>query len=141
VESVGRRVARYVFRQAEDALTFLRGSDMPAALAPALAVRGAAVAQKESFFEFTHDFDGRFAATLAIERVAGRGLELHVTVTEGGAPVDGARVTLSKDARTVDSASTEAGACSFSDLPAARYLLDVKRAGQAIGQLHVDVLA
>ena len=30
---------------------------------------------------------------------------------------------------------------AFAGLPAARYLLDVRRGPQAIGQLHVDVLA
>lgn len=148
---VGRRVARYVFRLAGSALTFLRGSDLPAALAPALAVRGAEVEREPSFFEFTHDF-GAASARLQIERVEGRGFELGLTLTAGERPVDGARVTLRRvggdepggkgpGGKVIDSQSTEDGACSFAGLPAAHYELDVKRGAEALGTVHVDVLS
>jgi hypothetical protein len=139
-ETIAKKVARYVFRYAEGALTFLRGSDMPDALAPALQVRGAATTQDDTYYEFTHQFDA-VAARLQVERVEGRGFELQLTLSEKDAPVDGARVTLRQSGKTVDSASTEAGKCAFGDLPAARYQLDVKRGSDEIGTLHVDVIA
>ncbi len=138
-ESAAAKAARYVFRYAQGALTFLRGSDMPEALAPALQVRGAATAQDESFYEFTHQFDA-VAARLQIERVEGRGFELQLTLSERDQPVEGARVTLRQAGRTVDSASTEGGRCSFAGLTPARYQIDVRRGGDEVGTLHVDVL-
>ncbi len=139
VNPIGRRAVRYVFRLAADALTFLRGSDMPEALAPALAVRGAAVAEAPSFFEFAHAF-GAVTAKLAVERVAGHGCEIALTLVEGDRPVEGARVLLRRDGKQVDSAATENGAASFTGLPAARYQIDLRRGAEEIGTLHVDLL-
>src|SRR5947207_2357522 len=74
------------------------------------------------------------------ERLEGRGFELQLTLSEREEPVEGARVTLKQAGRTVDSASTEAGQCSFAGLAPARYQLDVRRGAEEIGTLHVDVL-
>ena len=139
VDPVGRRVARYVFRYAQDALTFLRGSESPAGLAPALAVRGAQPIHEAGFYEFTHHFD-QVAATLQVEGLSKSGFALQLTLTDGGKPLDGARVTLRSGGKTVESASTEDGSCAFAGLTASQYELDVKRGAEAIGTLHVDVL-
>lgn len=139
VDAVGRRAVRYVFQLAGDALTFLRGSDLPEALTPALAVRGAATVQDSSFYEFCHRF-GEVEARLQLERV-GVGFELGLHLTDGGVPVEGARVNLRRSGKTIDSAVTEGGACTFRGLPAARYQLDVRRGTDEVGSLHVDVLA
>lgn len=140
VDPVGRRVARYVFRRAADAFTFLRGSESPAALAPALAVRGAQPIHDAGFYEFTHHFD-QVAATLQVEGVSASGFALQLTLTDGGKPVEGARVTLRSGGKTVESAQTEDGTCAFAGLTASQYQLDVKRGADAIGTLHVDVLS
>ena len=138
---VGRRAVRYVFRLAGSALTFLRGSDLPAALAPALSVRGAHVERHPTFYEFTHDF-AAVSARLQIEGVEGRGFEIGLTVSADDRPVEGARVTLRHaGGKVIDSAATENGACSFAGLPPAHYEVEVKRGPEVLGTLHVDVLA
>ena len=55
-DPVGRRAvnlaSRFVFRLSDGVLSFLRGTDLPRGLEPAMAVRSSAPAQPQSFFEF-----------------------------------------------------------------------------------------
>src|SRR5262249_19057697 len=100
-EPVGRRAvslaARYVFQLSQGVLTFLRGTDVPVGLQPAMAVRSTSSAEQTSFFEFVQRYDsdaGAIDARLAIEPVKARGLDVQLEVTHAGAPLDGVRIKL-----------------------------------------------
>jgi hypothetical protein len=145
-EPVGRRAinlaARFVFRLSDGVLTFLRGTDLPRAVQPALAVRSPAPAQPPSFFEFTSHYpldSGEVEARLALEPVENEAIDVQLEITQAGAPLDGVRVKLLRDGRPIDSAPTEAGKCTFSALPAARYEFEIRKSGIEVGRMVLDI--
>ncbi|MDB4966221.1 MAG: hypothetical protein JWN44_1910 [Myxococcales bacterium] len=145
-DPVGRRAvnlaSRFVFRLSEGVLTFLRGTDLPRGLEPALAVRSSAPAQPTSFFEFVSHYpfeSGAIDARLALEPVQPQGVDVQIEVTQGGTPLDGVRVKLLRDGRPVDSSPTENGRCTFSALTAARYELEIRKGGTEVGRMVLDI--
>ena len=79
-DPVGRRAvnlaSRFVFRLSDGVLSFLRGTDLPRGLEPAMAVRSSAPAQPQSFFEFVSQYpfeSGEVDARLALEPVGAAG--------------------------------------------------------------------
>ena len=145
-DPVGRRAvnlaSRFVFRLSDGVLSFLRGTDLPRGLEPAMAVRSSAPAQPQSFFEFVSQFPFESAAVdarLALEPVGQEAIDVQLEVTQAGAPLDGVRVKLLRDGRPVDSAPTEKGRCHFSSLPAARYELEIRKGGTEVGRMVLDI--
>jgi hypothetical protein len=145
-EPVGRRAinlaSRFVFRLSDGVLTFLRGTDLPRAVQPALAVRSPAPAQPPTFFEFLSHYpldSGEVEARLALEPVENQAIDVQLEITQAGAPLDGVRVKLLRDGRPIDSTPTEAGKCTFSALPAARYELEIRKAGIEVGRMVLDI--
>ena len=145
-DPVGRRAvnlaSRFVFRLSDGVLSFLRGTDLPRGLEPAMAVRSAAPAQPQSFFEFVSQYpfeSGQVDARLALEPVAQAAIDVQLEVTQAGAPLEGVRVKLLRDGRPVDSAPTEQGRCTFSALPAARYELEIRKGGTEVGRMVLDI--
>lgn len=145
-EPVGRRAvnlaSRFVFRLSDGVLSFLRGTELPRGLEPAMAVRSSAPAQPQSFFEFVSQYpfeSGQVDARLALEPVAQQAIDVQLEVTQAGAPLEGVRVKLLRDGRPVDSAPTEKGRCTFSALPAARYELEIRKGGTEVGRMVLDI--
>jgi hypothetical protein len=145
-EPVGRRAinlaSRFVFSLSDGVLTFLRGTDLPRAFEPALAVRSPAPAEPPSFFEFVSHYPletGEVDARLALEPVENQAIDVQLEITQAGAPLEGVRVKLLRDGRPIDSTPTESGKCTFSALPAARYELEIRKAGIEIGRMVLDI--
>jgi hypothetical protein len=145
-EPVGRRAinvaSRFVFRLSEGVLTFLRGTDLPRAFEPALAVRSPAPAAPPSFFEFVSHYaleSGEVDARLALEPVENEAIDVQLEITQAGVPLEGVRVKLLRDGRPIDSTPTEAGKCTFSALPAARYEFEIRKAGIEVGRMVLDI--
>ncbi|HWE29050.1 MAG TPA: hypothetical protein VHB97_13675 [Polyangia bacterium] len=145
-EPVGRRAvnlaSRFVFRLSDGVLSFLRGTDLPRGLEPAMAVRSSAPAQPQTFFEFVSQYrfeSGEVDARLALEPVALQAVDVQLEITQAGAPLDGVRVKLLRDGRPVDSAPTEKGRCTFSALTAARYELEIRKGGTEVGRMILDI--
>jgi hypothetical protein len=145
-DPVGRRAvalaSRFVFRLSDGVLTFLRGSDLPRGLEPALAVRSTAPPQPTSFFEFVSHWpfeSGEVDARLALEPVQKQAVDVQIEVTQSGAPLDGVRVKLLRDGRPVDSAPTENGRCTFGALTAARYEFEIRKGGTEVGRMVLDI--
>ncbi len=146
VEPVGRRAvnlaSRFVFRLSNGVLSFLRGTDLPRGLEPAMAVRSSAPAQPQSFFEFVSQYpfeSGEVDARLALEPVAQQAVDVQLEVTQAGVPLEGVRVKLLRDGRPVGSAPTEKGRCTFSALTAARYELEIRKGGTEVGRMVLDI--
>ncbi|HXU74731.1 MAG TPA: hypothetical protein VN947_35790 [Polyangia bacterium] len=145
-DPVGRRAvnlaSRFVFRLSDGVLSFLRGTDLPRGLEPAMAVRSTAPAQPQSFFEFVSQYpfeSGEVDARLALEPVAKQAIDVQLEITQAGAPLEGVRVKLLRDGRPVDSAPTEHGRCTFSALTAARYELEIRKGGTEVGRMVLDI--
>jgi hypothetical protein len=149
-DPVGRRAvalaSRFVFRLSEGVLTFLRGTDLPRGLEPALAVRSSAPAQPTSFFEFVSHYpfeSGEVDARLALEPVQHhaqeQAVDVQIEVTQDGTPLEGVRVKLLRDGRPVDSSPTEKGRCTFSALTAAHYELEIRKGGTEVGRMVLDI--
>jgi hypothetical protein len=145
-DPVGRRAvalaSRFVFRLSEGVLTFLRGTDLPRGLEPALAVRSSAPAQPTSFFEFVSHYSfesGEVDARLALEPVQHEAVDVQIDVTQGGTPLEGVRVKLLRDGRPVDSSPTEKGRCTFSALTAAHYEFEIRKGGTEVGRMVLDI--
>jgi hypothetical protein len=145
-DPVGRRAvnlaSRFVFRLSDGVLSFLRGTDLPQGLEPAMAVRSSAPAQPQSFFEFVSHYpfeSGEVDARLALEPVTQQAVDVQLDVTQGGAPLEGVRVKLLRDGKPVDSAPTEKGRCTFSGLSAARYELEIRKGGTEVGRMVLDI--
>ena len=145
-DPVGRRAvtlaSRFVFRLSDGVLSFLRGTDLPRGLEPAMAVRSGAPAQPQSFFEFVSQYpfeSGDVDARLALEPVAQQAIDVQLEITQAGAPLEGVRVKLLKDGRPVDSAPTEKGRCTFSALTAARYEFEIRKGGTEVGRMVLDI--
>jgi hypothetical protein len=145
-DPVGRRAvnlaSRFVFRLSDGVLSFLRGTDLPQGLEPAMAVRSSAPAQPQSFFEFVSQFpfeSSAIDARLALEPVAKQAIDVQLEITQSGTPLDGVRVKLLRDGRPVDSAPTEKGRCHFAALPAARYELEIRKGGTEVGRMVLDI--
>jgi hypothetical protein len=145
-DPVGRRAvnlaSRFVFRLSDGVLSFLRGTDLPQGVEPAMAVRSSAPAQPQSFFEFVSHYpfeSGEVDARLALEPVTQQAVDVQLDVTQGGAPLEGVRVKLLRDGQPVDSAPTEKGRCIFSALSAARYELEIRKGGTEVGRLVLDI--
>ena len=132
-----------MFRLSDGVLTFLRGTDLPRAFEPALAVRSPAPPEPPSFFEFVshypYESGGEVDARLALEPVENQAIDVELEVTQAGAPLDGVRVKLLRDGRPIDSTPTEAGKCTFSALPAARYELEIRKGGIEVGRMVLDI--
>ena len=145
-DPVGRRAvnlaSRFVFRLSDGVLSFLRGTDLPRGLEPAMAVRSSAPAQPQSFFEFVSHYpfeSGEVDARLALEPVAQQAVDVQLDVTQAGAPLEGVRVKLLRDGQPVDSAPTEKGRCTFSSLTAARYEFEIRKGGTEVGRMVLDI--
>ncbi len=145
-DPVGRRAvqlaSRFVFRLSDGVLSFLRGTELPRGLEPALAVRSSAPAQPQSFFEFVSQFpfeSGAVDARLALEPVQAQAVDVQLDVTQAGAPLEGVRIKLLRDGRPVDSSPTEHGRCTFSALPAARYEFEIRKGGTEVGRMILDI--
>jgi hypothetical protein len=145
-EPVGRRAvnlaSRFVFRLSDGVLSFLRGTDLPRGLEPAMAVRSSAPAQPQSFFEFVSQFpfeSGEVDARLALEPVQPEAVDVQLDVTQAGVPLEGVRVKLLRDGKPVDSSPTENGRCTFSALTAARYELEIRKGGTEVGRVVLDI--
>ena len=145
-DPVGRRAvnlaSRFVFRLSDGVLSFLRGTDLPQGLEPAMAVRSGAPEKPQSFFEFVSHYpfeSGEVDARLALEPVAEHAIDVQIEVTQSGEPLDGVRVKLLRDGRPVDSAPTEKGRCTFSALTAARYELEIRKGGTEVGRMVLDI--
>jgi hypothetical protein len=145
-DPVGRRAvnlaSRFVFRLSDGVLSFLRGTDLPRGLEPAMAVRSSAPAQPQSFFEFVSQYpfeSGEVDARLALEPVAPEAIDVQIEVTQAGVPLDGVRVKLLRDGKPVDSAPTEKGRCTFSALTAAHYELEIRKGGTEVGRMVLDI--
>ncbi|SRR6266542_1951819 len=144
--SLGRRAvslaSRFVFRLSEGALMFLRGTDLPRALEPALAVRSTTPAAPPSLFEFVqrYAFDsGEIEAKLALEVAQPRTVDVQLDISQGGTPLDGVRIKLLREGTPVDSAPTERGRCTFTALPAARYEFEIRKGGTEVGRMILDI--
>ena len=145
-DPVGRRAvnlaSRFVFRLSDGVRSFLRGTDLPRGLEPAMAVRSSAPAQPPSFFEFVSHYafeSGEVDARLALEPVTQQAVDVQLDVTQGGAPLERVRVKLLRDGQPVDSAPTEKGRCTFSALSAARYELEIRKGGTEVGRMIIDI--
>jgi hypothetical protein len=145
-EPVGRRAvtlaSRYVFRLSEGILTFLRGTDLPRGLEPALAVRSAAPPQAPVFYEFVEQYSsdaGEITARLGLEPVQAQAIDVQIEVTKEGVPLEGVRVKLLRDGRPVDSSPTEKGRCTFHALAPARYEFEIRKGGAEVGRMVLDV--
>ena len=146
IDPVGRRAvsvaSRFVFRLSDGVLSFLRGTDLPRGMEPAMAVRSTAPAQPQSFFEFVSQYpfeSGEVDARLALEPVAHAAIDVQLEITQSGAPLEGVRVKLLRDGRPVDSAPTEKGRCTFSALTAARYEFEIRKGGTEVGRMVLDI--
>jgi hypothetical protein len=133
--------ARYVLRLKDGLLSFLRGTDLPVALEPQLAVRGAASSEDSNIIEFSKNFStstGDINARLTVE--AGMpGLDVEVAVTREGSLVEGMRVKLIKHGRPVDSVPVDEGHCQFRNLEADRYEFELRKGGIEVGRMVLDV--
>ncbi|MCU1283399.1 MAG: hypothetical protein JWM53_6945, partial [bacterium] len=90
-DPVGRRAvtlaSRFVFRLSDGVLSFLRGTDLPRGLEPAMAVRSSAPAQPQSFFEFVSQYpfeSGEVDARLSLEPVAKQAIDVQIEVMQAG---------------------------------------------------------
>lgn len=141
------RAARYVFVVAKETIDFLRGATEPVA-APAWshAVRGAAPSVDDTipdaFFELLHPLSDDVDARIRVEHVTRGGMSLDLQVQllgKNGAQVAGARVTLARGSQTVESTPVDDhGKVTFTSLDAARYRVEVRRAGATIGTVILD---
>jgi hypothetical protein len=137
--------ARYVFAVARGALEFLRGATAPV-VAPNLAwaVRSGGPAQPEPFCEFHHPFQS-VDAHVRVEQVsrpdATPAIDLEVRLSEAGAPLTQARVTLRREGQTLDSIPTDAaGSALFTGLAVERYELELRRSGGVVGVMVLEFL-
>jgi hypothetical protein len=141
-EPAARLASRFVFRLSGGVLTFLRGTDLPRALIPALTVRSSPPTMPTSFFEFVqrYPFDGGdIEAKLALEPVQRQTLDVQLDVSQGGAALEGVRIKLLRDGRPIDSAPTDHGRCTFSALSVGRYELEIRKGGTEVGRMVLDV--
>jgi hypothetical protein len=65
-----------------------------------------------------------------------------VRLSEAGAPLERARVTLRREGRTLDSVPTDAhGSALFTGLAANRYEVEVRSAGAVVGVMLLEFLS
>jgi hypothetical protein len=142
-EASASSLARLVFalrRGAEEVLTFLRGTDSPIPLAPALVtVRGTPQAQREALYQFERQF-GEWQATIVIENVPPRGTELHLELSRQGTPLRDGRATLRNRGHVVESIRVREGVADFVDLEPASYELEITRDEERIAQIALEIL-
>jgi hypothetical protein len=137
------RLARLVFAVAKDTLRFLRGTDLPVALGPALATtRSANVvapADEDYYYRFTRCF-GEWDAVIQIESVPRAGMELRIEISRAGQPLDDARAALRRDGKLLESVRLRGGIAGFAGLRPDHYEVAVTRNGTEIGQLTLEFL-
>ena len=133
-----RDFVRLVLVVARDALQFLRGDIQPVAVAGAAVVRGQAGAAP-TFCEFATSM-GDLGVGLALDRAAER-VDARMVLTSRGAPVNDARVSLSRDGRALISVPCEVdGSLSFGIPSDGCYLVEVRRHGQVVGRFALDLI-
>jgi hypothetical protein len=134
-----RDFVRLVLVVARDALQFLRGDIQPVAVAGAAVVRGAA-AGAPTYCEFSTSM-GDLGVGLALDRAAER-VDARMVLTSHGAPVNDARVSLSREGRSLISVPCEVdGSLSFGIPSDGCYLVEVRRRGQLVGRFALDLIA
>lgn len=137
--SPARDLVRLVLVVAEGALQFLRGDLQPVAVAGAAAVRGAAAAAP-TYCEFSTSM-GDLGVGLALDRAAER-VDARMVLTSHGAPVNDARVSLSREGRALISVPCEVdGSLTFGIPSDGLYLVEVRRHGQVVGRFALDLIA
>jgi hypothetical protein len=133
-----RDLVRLVLLVARDALQFLRGDLEPVAVAGAAAVRGEAGALP-SYCEFSTSM-GDLGVGLALDRAAER-VDARMVLTSHGAPVNDARVSLSREGRPLISVPCEVdGSLSFGIPSDGCYLVEVRRQGKVVGRFALDLI-
>ena len=133
-----RDLVRLVLVVAEGALQFLRGDIQPVAVAGAAVVRGQA-AGAPTYCEFSTSM-GDLGVGLALDRAAER-VDARMVLTSRGAPVNDARVSLSRDGRSLISVPCEVdGSLSFGIPSDGCYLVEVRRHGQLVGRFALDLI-
>ena len=138
-EAPQRDLVRLVLIVARDALQFLRGDIQPVAVAGAAVVRGAAGAAP-TYCEFSTSM-GDLGVGLALDRAAER-VDARMVLTSRGAPVNDARVSLSREGRALISVPCEVdGSLSFGIPSDGCYLVEVRRQGQVVGRFALDLIA
>jgi hypothetical protein len=130
---------RLVLLLAREALQFLRGDLVPVAVAGAAVVRGQAAAAP-TYCEFATSM-GDLAVALALDRAVER-VDARMVLTSHGAPVNDARVSLSRDGRALISVPCEVdGSLTFGIPSDGCYLVEVRRRGQVVGRFALDLIA
>ena len=137
------RFARLVFSVAKDTLRFLRGTDLPVALSPAMVTtRSANVvapADEDYYYRFARCF-GEWDAVIQIESVPQAGMELRIEISREGQPLADARAALRRDGKLLESVRLRQGAAGFAGLRPDHYEVAVTRNGTEIGQLTLEFL-
>jgi len=138
--SVARLVFAMTKRGADRVLAFLHGTDSPMALTPAMATRGGTTpSTTDDYYRFERQL-GDLDAVIQIEHVPNRGVELRLDVKKDGAPLTGARASLRRDGKLVESVRIRDGVAGFVDLAPDTYQLELSQQDAAIGTLELDVL-
>ncbi len=138
------RAFRAVFHMAGSALNLLRADVAPTPQL-ATAVRGAAALAQPECYEFFHRMAG-LGAMVTVDRAPEGGVDVRLTLMKppsaSSGPVADARVILQRDGKVFEAVDVERdGSATFRGLSAARYRLDVHRAGQRVGSVRLDFLA
>jgi len=140
------RAFRAVFHLAGNALNLLRADAEPTPqLATALRGSSAAAVQTECY-EFFHKMAG-LGAMVTVDRAPEGGVDVRLTLMKpptqtGPGPISDARVILQREGKVFEAVDVERdGSATFRGLSAARYRLDVHRAGQRVGSVRLDFLA
>jgi hypothetical protein len=122
-----------------DALEYLRGDLQPVAVAGAVAVRGEAGAAP-TYCEFSTSM-GDLGVALALDRAVER-VDARMVLTSHGTPVSDARVSLSREGRSLISVPCEVdGSLTFGIPSDGCYLVEVRRRGQVVGRFALDLIA
>ncbi|MBI5479110.1 MAG: hypothetical protein HY906_09650 [Deltaproteobacteria bacterium] len=130
---------RLVLLVSRDALQFLRGDLTPVAVAGAAVVRGEAGAAP-TYCEFSTSM-GDLGVALALDRAVER-VDARMVLTSRGAPVNDARVSLSREGRALISVPCEVdGSLTFGIPSDGCYLVEVRRRGQVVGRFALDLIA
>jgi|GEM_PF-3881174 hypothetical protein len=134
-------IVRLVFafhKGVQQTLSYLRGNAAPIHV-PALALRGESGDRAQKAHCFQHAFDNH-EAIIQVQAITDEKIELCLELRQDGEKVRKGRATLRCDGNLIESVAFDKGAADFRGLPAGAYELELKAAGQTVGQLKLDML-
>ncbi|MCK5800172.1 MAG: hypothetical protein KAI47_23440 [Deltaproteobacteria bacterium] len=148
-------MARLVFaihRGAHQMLSFVRGTDTPLPLTPAILptrstkrTDGVTMTQEtaqtqDTLYRFARDF-GDCNAAIDIEHLPGRGIDVRVELSEAGVPLGNARASLRRHGKLLESLRIREGRADFVNLePRETYEMELQRAGEVLGEISLAFL-